>query len=267
VPFTKWYRVWERTQLSDFRQEMIILPFVLFVLGIHLFGARTNRRKAHDWAQHHGPALEFEFASVGFGGKRAPTLEDVQSEGLLKASADDKLFDPEVILKENAPNEYVSYATGRANTAFVDIKLSMIKRYNPLIMLGEAVMGFLFDSAPQTIERMEASSYAFDGKESSLIPRRKNEAEAKSSNSTYDGFVWAIVHKNMLKRLRDDRYDLSITATKDHAKLPAWVTVLTENGEITETLLTPELIKAVEDAGDLFDALIISDQPMEKPSK
>jgi len=27
------------------------------------------------------------------------------------------------------------------------------------------------------------------------------------------------------------------------------------------------LIKAVEDAGDLFDALIVSDQPMERPTR
>jgi hypothetical protein len=42
---------------------------------------------------------------------------------------------------------------------------------------------------------------------------------------------------------------------------------MSENAEITETLLTPELIKAIEDCGDLFDALVISDQPLERPTK
>jgi len=71
----------------------------------------------------------------------------------------------------------------------------------------------------------------------------------------------------MLRRLREDRYDLSLTQTKDHPKLPEWTTVMSENAEITESMLTTELIKAIQDAGDLFDALVVSDQPVEKPTK
>jgi hypothetical protein len=71
-----------------------------------------------------------------------------------------------------------------------------------------------------------------------------------------------------MKRLRDDRYDISLTTTKDHPKLPAWATVMSEANEITETLLTPDLIKAVHEAGDdAFEALIITDQPQDRPNK
>ena len=91
--------------------------------------------------------------------------------------------------------------------------------------------------------------------------------EKKVPNSSFDGFVWAIVHKDMMKRLREDRYDLSLTSSKDHPKLPIWVTVMSENAEITETLLTPELIKAINDAGDNFEALVVTDQPMDQPKK
>lgn len=70
-----------------------------------------------------------------------------------------------------------------------------------------------------------------------------------------------------MKKLREDRYDLSITFTKDNAKLPIWTTVMSESAEVTQTLLTDELASAVKQAGDLFEYLIISDQPVDKPTK
>jgi len=245
IPYTKWYRVWERTQPSDFLQEAIILPFVFIVLAIHVWGLRRNKQKARDWARHHVPAIEFEYAKVGF--------EDTIT---------DEKVDPDSAIRANTSFEYSTYATGRSNVAFTDFNLTLVKRYNPLMILGENVIALLFEGIPPTVERMEATSHTFDNKESDFLG-----AAPKSANSAYDGFVWAVVNKRMLKRLRDDRYDISLTTTKDHPKLPVWVTVMTESAEITDTMLTPDLIKAIEDAGDLFDALIVSDQPFERPSK
>lgn len=73
------------------------------------------------------------------------------------------------------------------------------------------------------------------------------------------------MNKNQMKQLRDERYDVSITFTKDHPKLPIWTTVMSESAEITSALLTDELVDAIKKAGDLFDYLIITDQPVEKP--
>jgi hypothetical protein len=47
--------------------------------------------------------------------------------------------------------------------------------------------------------------------------------------------------------------------------LPNWLTVMTESAEITDTLLTPDLIKAAESAGDSFQYLIVTDQPVDRP--
>ena len=240
--------MWERTSPADFYTEAIIAPFIILVLIVHLWGLSANRKKAKDWARHHIPAIKFEFAQVGFE----------------KVSFDDKLEDN---LRENTACEWVSYGTGRQNVAFCDFRVTMIKRYNPLVVFGENLLGFLFESIPPTVERMEATAYAFDNKEPDLVPHRRDEPAAKAGNSNYDGFVWAVVHKRMLKRLREDRYDLSLTSTKDHAKLPPWITIMSESAEITDVMLTPELIKAIEDAGDLFDALVVSDQPLERPTK
>ncbi|KAF2139050.1 uncharacterized protein K452DRAFT_255113 [Aplosporella prunicola CBS 121167] len=260
-PYTKWYRVWERTTLADFYQEAFILPLIILIVVLHAFGKRANRRKATSWVKAHTPALQQEFAHVGFGGPKLASVEDVQSTGLAKLNANE-LVDPETLLKEVAANEFQSYATGRQNVAFLDVKISLLKRYNPLIRYGEAAMSFFLESVPASTERVEATAYSFDGKEIELVP-----GASKTPNSTYDGFVWAIVHKDMMKRLRDERYDLSLTTTKDHPKLPIWYTIMSESAEISEALLTPELLKAVDQAGDALEALVVSDQPMDQPKK
>ncbi|KAH7063152.1 hypothetical protein B0J12DRAFT_641608 [Macrophomina phaseolina] len=260
-PYTKWYRVWERTTLADFYQEAFILPFIVIVVLLHVWGKRANRRKADAFVQKSAPLLRQEFASVGFSGRKAPTVEDVQASGLAKLSAEG-LGNTDELIKEVSANEYQIYATGRQNAAFIDIKLSLLKRYNPLIRYGESILGLFFESINPPVERVEATIYAFDGKESQLVP-----GAAKAPNSTYDGFVWAVVHKNLMKALRDDRYDISLTSTKDHAKLPIFYTVMSESAEITDTLLTPELIKLIEQAGESLEAIVVSDQPMDQPKK
>jgi len=247
----------------------MILPVILLIIGIHIWGTRSNKRKAHSWMEAHAPALQNEYAVLGFGGRRSPTVDEVQSLGLLQAEGSDQLIIPEEMMREEAANEYVSYATGRQNIAFADIRIVLGKKYNPLLMLGETALGLAFDSIQPEKERLEMTAYAFDGRENSLVPSQIRESEGKKGvgKSEYDGFVWAVVNKALMRRLRDDRYDLSLTSTKDHPKLPQLYSVMSESAEITETLLTPDLIKAIEQAGDSLDALIISDQPIDKPKK
>lgn len=242
---------------------------------VHLWGTRKNKRKAKAWITAHAPVLQKEFAAVGFGGRKAPSVDDVQSTGLAKALSSNDLVIPEELLKERTAQEYVTYATGRQNVAFVDITLSLFKRYNPLYLMGEYVLSFFFDSIATPTERMEATAYAFDGKEKELVPvpggkqgQEIIESRSKGSNSTYDGFVWAVVNKDVMRRLRDDRYDVSLTSTKDHARLPTWATVMSESAEVSDLLITQDLIKAIEKAGDAtFEYLIVSDQPLDKPTK
>lgn len=199
-------------------------------------------------------------------------MEDVQEEGLA-ALRTNELEILQELLKEKTASEYLTYATGRQNVAFLDIKLNLFKRYNPATLSVEYALSFIFDSMKAPVERMEATAYAFDGREKDLVPAKSQEqkesieAQAKSKSSTYDPFVWAVVHKDMMKSIRDDRYDISLTSTRDHAKLPVWATVMTESAEITEQLLTPELIKAIESAGDAFEFLVVTDQPLDKPQK
>jgi hypothetical protein len=208
--------------------------------------------------------LQSEFAVVGYDGvpKMLPVDGSATSESVV----------PETVLKEKSPDEFATYATGRQNVAFVDVSIKLLKRYNPFMLVAEFIISFFFESWPQPTERVETVAYAFDGKEKDLVPAPAADKEhldqrAKGSSSAYDGFIFAIVHKNSMRRLREDRYDVSLTFTKDHEKLPTWTTVMCEAAEITETLLTPDLIKAIEEAGDSFEYLIVTDQPVDKPTK
>jgi len=273
VIYTKWYRVWERSKPSDFYAEAVILPFVIVIIGLHIWGRRANKRKAKGWITAHAPVLEKEYALVGFGGRKEPTVDDVQSSGLLKSVTPDDLEIPMELLKEKTAQEYVTYATGRQNVAFTDVKISLFKRYNPATLIVEFILSFIFDTMRAPVERMEVTTYVFDGREKDLVPARSQqkkdaiEAQAKSKSSVYDQFVFAVVHKDLMRTFREDRYDISLTSTKDHASLPSWATTMSESAAITDQLLTPDLIKAVEKAGDSFEYLLVTDQPVDKPAK
>jgi hypothetical protein len=254
--------------------EGIIIPIILLALLVHFWGTRRNTKKAKKWMAVHAPLLEREFALVGYSQvpKVTPYAEGVQGDSLLTASAKlpgDNV--PEDMLKEKAAWEYQTYATGRQNAAFMDATIYLKRRMNPMMMIAEQIAGMIMESVKPKPERMEAVLYAFDGKEKEFVPPAvpgsEETGKTKSvGNSTYDAFVFAIVNKMAMRKLRDERYDLSLTFTKDHPKLPNWVTVMSESGEVTDLMLTKDLMYAVDKAGDYFEYLIVTDQPTDKPT-
>ncbi|KAL1870523.1 hypothetical protein VTK73DRAFT_2597 [Phialemonium thermophilum] len=263
--YTKWYRIHERHSLSEFKAEGLILGCIAVIVILHLIGSRLNRSKARKWAKAHVAPLAAEFALVGFDSVPAP-IADKMGDELIQALADENARRGESILREKSLYEFATYATGRQNVAFVDIKLTLKKRFNPVQTLIETVIGFFSDGFTSE-DTAEAILYPFDGLEAATVPGLPGAAElrAKETKSTYDGFVWAIVNKERMKQVREDRFDVSITTTKDNVKLPNWLTVMTESAEITNALLTPELIKAAEAAGELLDYFIVTDQPVDRP--
>ncbi|KAK3068565.1 hypothetical protein LTR53_013765 [Teratosphaeriaceae sp. CCFEE 6253] len=263
-PYTKWYRVWERASTADFFQELFILPILALIILLNLWGSRANRQRAKQWAATHFPLLESEFASIGFSGLSS-LKEGGEGSELAKAVVGTTDV-PEDMMREKSKDTYLTYATGRQNVAWLDVKVTLYPRYNPFKWAGETVLSFFFDSMPAPVERMEATAYCFDGKEKAMIANNPSQGGG-TKESTYDGFVWAVVHKDKMRQLRDDRYDLSLTTTKDHPKLPAWATIMSESAEVTEALLTADMIKAVTDAGEDLEALIVTDQPIDAPKK
>ncbi|KAI5207898.1 DUF1682-domain-containing protein [Aureobasidium subglaciale] len=258
-PFTKWYNVHERVTWSDFKLEAFVIPFLLLTVFIHFWGVRANRRRANAWIRSHVNILENEFTHVGFGKK----IDTANVSPELAMSAGDKI-NPE-ILREKTKDVYLSYATGRQNIAHVDVKLSLLKRYNPFAMITELGLGFFFESMAGTGEKVEITATTFDGKEGQLVLRARGEEEKRHKDTSYDGFIFAIVNKDAMRKVREERYDVSLTTTKDHAKLPQWVSVMSESAEVTETLLTQELATAIKECGDDFESLIITDLPVDAP--
>jgi hypothetical protein len=265
-PYTKWYNIHERYALADFKAEGIIIGAIAVLVIFHLIGAAMNRSKAKKWIRAHTSTLTSEFALVGFAGVPAIAADKTGDE-LTQALAESHQQQGDGLLKEKSLFEFATYATGRANVAFLDVKLTLLKRFNPITTVVEYVMGFFVESLSQDGDTLEAILYPFDGKEALTVPGLPGAAELKNkeSKSAYDGFVWALVHKEHMKQVREERYDVSLTFTKDNSKLPVWVTVMSESAEVTDALLTPDLIQAVESAGDAFEYLIISDQPIDKP--
>lgn len=269
VVYTKWYRVWERTKPSDFQLEAFLIPVMLLMVLIHFWGTRKNKRIARKWMAVHAPLLDSEFALVGYHAqpKQTPYPEGVQKEGLLAASAQltgDNL--PSDLLKERTAFEFQTYATGRANVAFMDVIIQLQKRFNPSMLFAENMFGMFFESFKAPKERVEAIIYAFDGQEKDFVPPSPDGEKPRAADSSYDNFVFGVINKLNMRRLRDERYDLSLTYTKDNPKLPAWATVMTESAEIGDVLLTKELVAAIERAGDALEYLIVTDQPLDKPT-
>jgi hypothetical protein len=259
VAWTKWYNVHERHSLSEFRLEGFFLAVIAVFLVAHAIGARANRARARGWIRAFAPALRAEFATVGCDG--------VSTVGAT-APPPPTQADTDALLRENALYDFISYASGRLNVAFADINIRLAKRFNPAMVAGEHVLGYLFDSFETPRDTAEVVLYPFDGREALSLPTIPGAAElrARDPKSTYDNFVFAIVNKIGMQRVRDTRFDVSITFTKDHARLPPWATVMSESAEITEALLTPELAGLIARAGDVLDYLIITDQPADKPT-
>ncbi len=266
APFTKWYNIHERYSVKDFQVEGLIFGMMAIVLVVHFFGSQRNRGKARSWMKAHAPLLAGEFALVGYG--RIPAALAAQPDeaaALGTLASTTATADPKTLLKENSLFEYATYATGRQNVAFMDVKLKLVKRFNPFLIIAELILGFFFEAMPGPSDTLEATLYPFDGKESLTVAGPSASNSSYTGKSTYDAFVWAIVNKDRMKGVRDERFDVSLTVTKDNAKLPSWLTVMSESAEITDAMLTPELIKAAEAAGESLDYLIISDQPADKP--
>ena len=248
----------------------MILPFFVVIIILHVWGRKTNRAKANKWIQVHGPLLQKEYAQVGL---KKSSSDSEEADVVAKVTGFEGVEKTDDLLNENTATEFITYGTGRQNVAFTDVRLTLYKRFNPATWALEAILSYLFESIAAPVEKVDITSYAFDGKEKDTVPARSEEqkelieSNTKGKSSAYDAFVFAIVHKDNMKKLRDERYDLSLTATRDHDKLPIWTSVMSESAEVTDKLLTDDLIKAVESAGDDFNHLIITDQPIDKPTK
>lgn len=222
---------------------------------IHFWGVRRNRRIARDWILKHKNVLDQEFALVGF---------DIQDEPL-PGGQQEKDLDSIAILREDSATEFSCYATGRNNIASANITITLMHRHNPIALLGEFLASFIFDAIPEPRDTVTITLVPFDGEEKILVP---SATVSGGKGSKFDNFIWAVVNKKTMSRWRQERYDLSLTMTKDWEGLPRWCSIMTEAKEIGDLVLTNQLREEVEKLGEDggLEYLLVSDQRMEKPT-
>ncbi|KAG5643964.1 hypothetical protein DXG03_009315 [Asterophora parasitica] len=80
-------------------------------------------------------------------------------------------------------------------------------------------------------------------------------------------FVWAVVKKDELLSIKDDRWDLTFTKTSESPALPPTLSVMSEFADVTDNLLKPAIVAALSDPKVLpyFRSLSVTDQPRYRP--
>jgi len=83
-------------------------------------------------------------------------------------------------------------------------------------------------------------------------------------------FVWAVVSKDELLSVKNDRWDLTWTKTTENSALPSKFSVMSEFADVTDGILKAfPLAKLLNDPkiAPYFRSLSITDQPRDRPSK
>ncbi|KAG6897455.1 hypothetical protein C0992_001455 [Termitomyces sp. T32_za158] len=82
-------------------------------------------------------------------------------------------------------------------------------------------------------------------------------------------FVWAVVAKDELLSIKQDRWDLTFTKTSENSALPSSLSVMSEFADITDNILKPSLVSALNDPKVLpyFRSLSVTDQPRQRPER
>ncbi|KAG6821261.1 hypothetical protein H0H93_002371 [Arthromyces matolae] len=80
-------------------------------------------------------------------------------------------------------------------------------------------------------------------------------------------FVWAVVAKDELLSIKQNRWDLTFTKTSENPALPSSLSVMSEFADITDNLLKPALVTALSNpkVSPYFRSLSVTDQPRQRP--
>lgn len=144
-----------------------------------------------------------------------------------------------------SPVNYVSFATGRLFINSLTANFTLKGRQNIISLTLEYILSFFFNVAAPTDNIDIAISI--------------------NKNTPLNGFVFAIVNKEIMKRAREEKYYLSLSKTTDSPKLPVNFVFMSEATEITDNLFTPELEEAVQKAANVLNFVAFTDQRAEHP--
>lgn len=148
----------------------------------------------------------------------------------------------------DSPTEFVTFASGRSLIPSVTTNFSLKSRQNLIGLSLEYIMGFFF-GVPPPVDTIDVA-ISIDNKEASI-----------------NGFVFAIVNKEVMKHAREDNYYLSLTKTTDSPKLPINFVFMSEFPEVTDSLFTPQLEEIIQKSAGILNYISFTDQGRNHPEK
>ncbi|KAF9462667.1 hypothetical protein BDZ94DRAFT_1194336 [Collybia nuda] len=150
-------------------------------------------------------------------------------------------------LTSDGNSDLFNFSTGRRNVASLHTVFTLRPRHDPF--------QFLFQFGRTLVD---------------LQYRPKDDIQLDfklSSGALPQDFVWAVVAKDELLSIKDDRWDLTFTKTTENVALPPTLSVMSEFADVTENLLKSSLVSVLSNPKVLpyFRSLSVTDQPRSRP--
>ncbi|GAA5917622.1 hypothetical protein JCM6882_001992 [Rhodosporidiobolus microsporus] len=153
-------------------------------------------------------------------------------------------------------DEFISYATGRRGVEFAWTKVRT-GGYDVLAKLYNLIRGFADQGYDAGTDKITLD---FKLSPSQGTPGAK--------------FCFAVVRREILRRIRDDRWDLrTFTTTSEFPSLSPQFIALTESGDVTNAMLKDvdtgllDALKEGSEGLEYFESLVVSDMPAEEPNE
>ncbi|KAI0638203.1 DUF1682-domain-containing protein [Trametes polyzona] len=160
-------------------------------------------------------------------------------------------------LSQDGNSDFFAFSTGRRALTSLHTTFTLRPRHDLFQYLFQVVRGL-----------MELDYKVYDEVELEFTFR-----EPVGKEGAVPECVWAVVAKDELKRIRNERWDLTFTKTTDSPSLPASLAVMSEFADITTNLLKPYgplSLPAVLSAPAIqpyFRSLSLTDQPRTRPER
>ncbi|KAK1236578.1 hypothetical protein PQX77_000130 [Marasmius sp. AFHP31] len=146
--------------------------------------------------------------------------------------------------------DFFTFSTGRRNIASLHVVLA----FRPI----HDLLQYIF----YTVRTLVDLDYRF---------RDDLELDFKLlPNALPHDFVWAVVAKEELRKIKDDRWDLTFTKTSENPGLPPNLSVMSEFADVTDNILRiSPLANILKDPKiqPYFRSLSVTDQPRDRPAK
>lgn len=146
-------------------------------------------------------------------------------------------------LAKDGTDLFLSYVSGRKNVAYGHITIQTLPRADLLVgYTMKSVYGMYFDQE-SIVDRMTLDF---------TLP------------AAFDGFVFGVLNKSVMRYQRIANWDLQFTKTNDAPFSNSFV-IMTETAEVSEKILNKEMIQIITDMSDSLEYIVISDQPCQQP--